>query len=355
MGALLKESLHQVLDTISTINMGVFQNSLEASFEQKKIQSQIYSIERVDLTENKTLSQLTIATPKERTKEYELVYESINNHAYRVEIDSLVKTVLYQMVGTLLSTFIIFTFLLLSFWYLFKTILKLKTVDEMKDDFINNMTHELKTPIAVAYSAADTLLNFGIGEEREKRVKYLSICKEELGRLSELVEQIMSMSVEQNLKLSLKREKIEIKKMLDSLIEQHMITTEKDVQFTLNVEPDNLTINADRVHLNNAIGNLIDNAIKYSGKHPTIKIEVLKRDGFNTIRVQDNGIGIPPEKQKFIFDKFYRVPQGNLHNAKGYGIGLYYMQNVVERHNGTVEVTSTMDKGTQFTIKLPVE
>lgn len=355
MGFLIREGLHQVMDSLTSPNMNVFRSSIEEYFEEKNIKAEIYKIERVRLKNDSVISQLVTLKSRDKGRDYEWVYDNVNQLAYRIYTDSLTKSILYQMLATFVSTFLIFSFLVLSFGYLFRTVYRLKTLEEMKDDFTNNMTHELKTPIAVAYSATDALLNFSQGDSKERREKYLSICKEQLEKLSGLVEQILSMSMERRLKLILKKEYIELKGLFEGLVERHKMSSGKDVTFILNIKPSSLSVLADKTHLNNVLSNLIDNATKYSNDKVQINITAYRDDNFYMIKVGDNGQGIASDKQKFIFDKFYRVSHGNKHEVKGYGIGLYYVKTIVEKHGGSISVSSILGKGSEFTIKIPVE
>lgn len=229
-----------------------------------------------------------------------------------------------------------------------------RTLEEMKDDFTNNMTHELKTPIAVAYSAADALLNFKQGDDKEKREKYLTICKEQLSHLTGLVEQILSMSMERRQSFVLNKEDLHIKDNIDILVEQHRLKSGKDIVFNINIDQEDPVVYADRTHLNNMISNLIDNAIKYSHQKLMINISVSQDKQFTYISIKDNGIGISEEKQKLIFDKFYRIPSGNKHDVKGYGLGLFYVKTMAEKHKGSISVESQPGKGSTFIIKIPL-
>lgn len=222
----------------------------------------------------------------------------------------------------------------------------------MKSNFTNNITHELKTPIAVAYAANDALLNFNQAEEKSKRDQYLRISQEQLQRLSGLVEQILSMSMESRKTFRLHPEEICLKELITSLIEQHQLKADIPVHITLETEPEALTIVADRTHFSNIISNLIDNAVKYSKQEAEIMIQCRQTGETVTITVSDHGIGIPLDKQKHIFDKFYRVPTGNLHNVKGYGLGLFYVKSMVEKHGGTITDKSESGKGSTFTITI---
>ena len=267
-------------------------------------------------------------------------------------MEPITSLVWKQMTGILVTSFVIFLILGFSFWFLIRTLLRQKTLEEMKSNFTNNITHELKTPIAVAYAANDALLNFNQAEEKSKRDQYLRISQEQLQRLSGLVEQILSMSMESRKTFRLHPEEIHLKELITSLIEQHQLKADKNVHVTLEINPESLTLVADRTHFNNIISNLIDNAVKYSKESAEITICCRQTEQTVCITVTDRGIGIPPDKQKHIFDKFYRVPTGNLHNVKGYGLGLFYVKSMVEKHGGTISVKSEPGKGTTFTIIL---
>ena len=207
--------------------------------------------------------------------------------------------VLRQMSGILTTSFIILIVLAFSFWFLIRTILKQKTLEEMKSDFTNNITHELKTPIAVAYAANDALLNFNQAEEKAQRDKYLRICQEQLQRLSGLVEQILSMSMERRRTFRLHPEEFAIRDILETLIEQHKLKAESSVHISVDIEPEDLSVLADRTHFSNIISNLIDNAIKYSHGEAEVaihcrKVTVEGQNEQTEISVSDHGIGIAP-------------------------------------------------------------
>ena len=223
----------------------------------------------------------------------------------------------------------------------------------MKSDFTNNITHELKTPIAVAYAANDALLNFNLAEDKMQRDKYLNICQEQLQRLSGLVEQILSMSMERRKTFRLHPETFNLCDLFPALIEQHKLKAGKPVEIRLDIKPEDLAITADRTHFSNILSNLIDNAIKYSPEEADVVVHCRKTEtGQIEISISDHGTGIPADKQLLIFDKFYRVPTGNIHNTKGFGLGLFYVKTMVEKHNGTVTVKSEPGKGSTFTIRL---
>lgn len=287
---------------------------------------------------------------------YQYAFSSSEHDVYRLTTEPLGNLVLRQMAGILTTSLVILLILGFSFWYLIRTILRQKTLEEMKSDFTNNITHELKTPIAVAYAATDALLNFHQADDPGKRERYLRICQEQLGRLGGLVEQILSMSMERRKTFRLRLEEIRLADLLPSLIELHKLKADKPVHVTLDIVPEDLTVTADRTHLANIVSNLLDNAVKYSRDRAdiTVRCRRTETDGrtWAEINVADHGIGIARDRQPHVFDKFYRVPTGNLHEVKGYGLGLFYVKTMVEKHGGTVEVKSEPGKGSEFIVRI---
>lgn len=290
--------------------------------------------------------------PSGRARNYDFVYGKTLADKYELTIEPLTGIVFREMSGVIAASLILFLMLAFSFWFLVHAMLKQKSLEEMKSDFTNNITHELKTPVAVAYAANDALLNFEAGNDPEKRREYLEISQSQLKKLEGMIEQILSMSMESRKTFELRKEDIPLKPLLQNLADQHRLSTEKPCEIHIESE-DALVIHADRFHFGNVISNLIDNAIKYSGDAVNIVIRAKTTSGGVEISVKDNGIGIAPDKQKHIFDKFYRVPTGDIHDVKGYGLGLYYAKTMVEKHGGTISVSSTLGKGSEFRIFIP--
>lgn len=354
----LSSSVHQYVDSIYPINLVDFDSIMNIKLQEKNIQAQLCYTQVLDLKNNRILQ--TSASQQEiaqfaNTKQYIHEFNENEQYVYAVYLTPLTYTILIRMLGILISTLLIIILLSFAFYYLIKTVLRQKTLEEMKDDFINSMTHELKTPIAVAYSVTDTLLNFKQGDDKEKRNKYLTICKDQLSGLSGLVEQILSMSMERREGFILNKKEIDITDLIRNLTEHHRLKSNKEINFTTDINPEDLIIYADPIHFNNIISNLIDNAIKYSDNKVDIDIKITKVDKDYIITITDNGMGIPSEKQPYIFDKFYRVSDGNKYQIKGYGLGLFYVKTMVEKHNGTISVSSNKNKGTTFTITIPIE
>ena len=283
-------------------------------------------------------------TPSKRARQF--VYNWTDYGRYELTIEPATGLVLREMIGILMASGLIAVLLGLAFYFLIRTIIRQRTLDEMKTDFTNNITHELKTPIAVAYAANDALLNFGEQADEDKRRHYLTLCRQQLERLSGMVEQILSMSMERRRQFKLNVETINFSELLQPVIEQQQVKAGKPVTFTTHIEPEGLTVQADRAHLSNILNNLIDNAIKYSPGEAHVEITATS----TAISVADHGMGIAADKLPHIYDKFYRVPTGDLHDVKGYGLGLHYVKTMVEKHGWSIDVSSTMGEGTTFTI-----
>lgn len=255
-----------------------------------------------------------------------------------------------DMWGLVTVSVLIVILLIITYVYLIKIILKQKTIDEIKGDFINNMTHELKTPISVTYAAVDALQNFGMGDDPVKRNEYLNISREQLMYLNRLVEQILTMSVEERKNLRLSLESINIADEFKSQKNKFLLNAPKPISFIIDVNPEELSVDADKLHFTNIIGNLIENAVKYSKDSVEIKLSAYRSGDKTIISVCDNGIGIPNGSLDKIFDKFYRVSTGNVHDVKGYGLGLSYVKTIVDKLGWDIKVESSLGKGTCFKI-----
>lgn len=266
---------------------------------------------------------------------------------YKAYMTPLTHHIISEMSGVILTVFLLLVAFTLAFWYLFHTVSKMRTIEEMKDDFVSNMTHELKTPIAIAYSANDALLNYDTVNDPQKKVTYLNIANKQLKRLGELVENILAMSMERRKTMKLKPETILLRPFIEEIAAAQRMRGDKDI--AINVEVDeNVSIEADKAHLSNILNNLIDNAIKYSGDSVEITICGNERE----ISVTDNGIGIPAKSIPYLFNKFYRVPHGNRQDVRGYGIGLYYVKSILDKMGWNIDVRSKEKEGSVFTIKI---
>lgn len=353
----IQQALHMKIDSLMPVNYNKYDSLLSIELKQHDIfvPHKLEVVHLVDSLPEVVMSiqstDSVIATENwDKASQFNYPISTQSEQYYRLTLKTPSQLVFKQISGILISSLLLVILILIAFIYLIHTILRQKTVEELKTDFTNNMTHELKTPISVAYAANDVLLNYD-NNANEKQKKYLGIIREQLTQLSGLVEQILTLSVENRNTFRLKQESIPITDIIPPLIEQHKLKAGKPVNFTVNI-PDNIAVFADRTHFYNMLGNLIDNAVKYSGDKPYCNISIQAETQANEIRISvtDNGIGISEASLPHIFDKFYRVPSGNLHNVKGFGLGLYYVKDMMAKHGGSVSVKSQPGKGTTFTL-----
>ncbi len=253
----------------------------------------------------------------------------------------------------LLSVFFLIS-ITAGFTYVTVTLLKQKKISEMKNDFVNNMTHELKTPLATTSLAAELLLNTDVVKNKKKIEKYARIILDENLRLKNMVEQVLQVSMLEKSKNKFKFKKTDIHKLLETVIESMDLRIKNEnIKFEYLPQASFAIVLADRIHLMNVFFNLIDNAIKYSPVHPHIVVKTTNTKWGIHIFVKDNGIGIKAEHQQYIFKNFYRVPKGDIHEVRGFGLGLYYAYNVIKNHNGDIKVKSQHGKGSEFDVYLP--
>ncbi len=286
------------------------------------------------------------ATLGDKSDLWEFAYRVNDDIVYNAYISPLTENILREMSGVIATSALIAILLTFGFWYLLHVIARLRTIEEMKDDFTNNMTHELKTPIAIAYAANDSLLQFPDPADEERTKKYLSAALDQLSKLAGLVENILAMSMERRKHLTMVKEKINLKDFLTSIIEQQKLRADKPCDIVLECA-EGVAVDADPTHFSNVIGNLIDNSIKYSEDSVSILI-VADASG---VAVSDNGIGIPEKSLPYIWSKFYRVPHGNRSEVRGYGIGLFYVKSIIDKHGWSIRVESKLGEGSKFIIK----
>ena len=356
---MMQQGIHSGIDIVSEPDIRVFDSLLTVRLTERHIDShhrlQQLSIMPQALAGVKIDTLATVTTtgyvPSAESLVFDYKYDSSNNRLYRLHIEPFGRSVIRQMTGILASSAATFLILIFVFWYLIRTMLRQRSLEEMKDDFTHNITHELKTPVSVAYAANDALLQFADDLDRETRENYLKMSLEQLRKLGGMIEQILSTSMKRRKTFTLNKEEIYLHNTLADIVEEQRLRAKKPLDISLNVVPDKLTLLADRQHFMQIISNICDNAIKYSRDNVRIGITCKKdTDGNIVIKISDNGIGISKAHQQHIFDKFYRVPNGNLHDVKGYGLGLYYVATMMRLHGGIVEVESEQGKGTTFTL-----
>lgn len=266
------------------------------------------------------------------------------------------KQILVEMGFWLILSALFLLTVFVSFIYTITTIIKQKKLSEMKNDFINNMTHEFKTPLSTVSIASEVLLNANDNTSFDRIKKYAQVIHDENDRLQTQVERVLQIAQVERHELELNVQQVDLHQLIKSAVHHLCIENcEKEVSVSYNFTVNRILMNGDRLHLTNIITNLIDNAIKYSGSHPVIVINTSMDETGIKIDIKDNGMGMSPDTQRLIFDKFYRLPTGNLHDVKGFGLGLYYVKNMVEAHGGSIHVKSEVDRGSTFTIMFPNE
>jgi len=260
-------------------------------------------------------------------------------------IEALKKSSTGILISLLLSLSVIFCLI-----YLLKIISTQKELAEIKNDLINNITHEFKTPIATISAAIEAIESFNATDNKEKTKQYAAISAFQLKKLHQMVEKLLETATLDSESLMLQKEPINIVDLIAKIVKKYKLLTQKNINFTTNV--DSRMIEIDVFHFENAISNLVDNAIKYGGD--IIEINLNSVLNITEISVADNGKGIDKSHQERIFDKFFRVPKGNTHDVKGFGIGLYYTKKIMEKHDGSVNIISNFEN-TIFKLQIPNE
>lgn len=242
-----------------------------------------------------------------------------------------------------------------AFYVTIRTLLNQKRLSQIKSDFINNMTHEFKTPLATISLAVDALGNEKVQNNKEKTAYFTKIIKEENNRMNKHVETILQAAFMEKQELKMNLSELHVHNIIVQVMDNYKLQLQdKGADFQLLLNAKNDLINGDEAHFTNLISNLVDNAIKYSKENLLIKISTHSTRNYLVIRIEDNGIGMNKESTKRIFEKFFRAHTGNLHNVKGFGLGMSYVKTVIDAHKGRIKVESTLGKGTAFTIEVPV-
>ena len=313
---------------------------LNELFKQELNNSELFPeqavIQVIDESYDKSVGLWSIdfALGKNQSPIYKVYFSPLNGHILR------------QMSGIIVTSAMILILMGFLIWYLHHWVGRLRTIEQMKDDFTHNMTHELKTPVAVAYSAADSMLRYYDQSDEARNKQFLKIIMQRLSFLSGMIENILSMSMERFKTMKLSIEHVEVRPIVEEVAGMIELKAEKSIKIDIDI-PANLTVMADSLHFGNVLSNLIDNAVKYS--HDTVNIKI-KADN-TSIVIADNGIGIDKDNLSYIFDKFYRVTSGDRYEVGGYGLGLFYVKQIVELLGWSINVTSKPGVGTVFTIK----
>jgi two-component system phosphate regulon sensor histidine kinase PhoR len=262
------------------------------------------------------------------------------------------SSILGKMTANMATTGGLLLVLVFCFGYTLFSIIRQKKISEMKTDFINNMTHEFKTPVSTIMIASEALKDTEVAIDRARIARLANIIYEENERLGSHIERVLNIAKIDKNDFKLETKPLDVNDMISIVVDSMALKLQKcGAEVELELDAENAMINADELHFSNVLYNLIDNAIKYSEDKPEITISSANKNGHVIIKVADKGIGMSRDQQAKIFEQFYRIPTGNVHNVKGFGLGLSYVNTIVKRLNGTINVRSEKDKGSEFELK----
>ncbi len=335
------------LDSLNVMSDSVNIVSAIDNFIKKDIQN-------TDLPPNYQIIQLTEETSSSGILTSSSYTDLLSGESFALTYDHYKPHLVKKMIPEVLFSIFLFSCIALAFYVIYQSLRKQKKLTQLKNDFVSNVTHELKTPITTVSVAIEALSDFEVLENPERTKEYLHISKHELNRLSILVDKVLKMSLFEKKEPELKLENLNMNSLIQNILDTMKLQFEKlNAKVAFKPLAKNATLKGDKIHLTSVMYNLIDNALKYSSTQPEIDIDLENSNGQIRLSIADKGIGIEPEYKDKIFDKFFRVPTGDKHNIKGYGLGLSYVASVVKKHHGTIDVKSSTGKGTCFTISLP--
>jgi two-component system phosphate regulon sensor histidine kinase PhoR len=351
-------SINIYKDYKPNIDSMLLDSLLRAELHQKGIYADyVYTVHELPRADFKQFENASVAI--DTTRKFFKVNLSPNNIFVKPlylslhfpdEQNYLIKTLWV----TLSMSGLIIVVLIGGFFFTINTIYKQKKYTQIKNDFIGNMTHEFKTPISTIALAGEMLSDASVNKTPDKVERFVKMIQEENKRLGVLVESILQTAVLDKGDFKLKRSEFDLHEVINSAIEKVQLQVEqKDGRLHAFLGAENSTLFADKVHITNIVYNLLDNALKYSKENPEISIATENMQEGILLSVKDNGIGISKENQKKVFEQFYRVSSGNVHNVRGFGLGLSYVKAIVQKHGGHISVDSELGKGSTFRVYLP--
>lgn len=342
----MKDLLNKII--ISMRNDSIDFPALSASFEKEIKRKNIsidYSIEHIK--NDSVLGKIESAKKDFPLKVIGNSPSLQQDTQLKLHFTNPVLQILQRSQVEIILSFLLSMAIIACLLYLLKIINQQKKIDEIKNDLISNITHEFKTPITTVSTAIEGLRHFNDQNDREKTDRYLDISQQQLKKLETIVEKLLETASVDTDKLMLKKENGDLVFLIEKLAEKYrLMAPEKIILFKSNVAE--LQVDADFFHLENAISNLIDNAIKYGGS--TVSVHLASAEKRIEISIQDNGTGIEKSQREKIFEKFYRIPKGNVHDVKGFGIGLFYAKKIVEKHNGKLVLMHNLPTTFKITI-----
>lgn len=332
------------------INLQEFRLFFEPNLRDVAI-DEPYNIDIIDKQSGRTMMQYLTDKAIENPTTHIFDVDDDSLFALRLTINTPYEQFWSDVKWIILSSVAIVILLAAILIYLIRTMYRQRTLEQMRRDFTHNITHELKTPISVAVAATDAMRNFSADADVERRSRYLEMVEQQLTQLSTMVENILTVSVDGR-EVRCNYTRFRLLPLLQSTTQAISLSQQKSVEFGIECS-ESQEVRADEMHLRQILSTLIDNAIKYSGESVKITLRAYSEADHTIIECRDNGFGISREHQRHIFEKFYRVPTGEIHHARGYGLGLYYAHKVIRQHGGEISVSSRIGKGSTFTIKLP--
>lgn len=321
----------------------------QSQLREKRIRS-TFEIQRLetDSLEEKLVHKNTVETQAYSTqfRGDPILYSARMNNPF-AEILGRIKTTLMGSIFLILIT-------AFAFFIMMRVILRQKKLSEIKDDFIDNITHELQTPIATLMAANEGMEKYGALEDPEKSKKYLAVSRMELQRLSKMVDNILMSSIQHREGFSFKWEWVNIHALIKARVDKFQLTLQEEFELELDLNAEDAHVYSDRFHLQNILDNLFENAWKYNeSEQKVLQIRTRLKTADVEIIVTDNGSGIPPQYREKVFEKFYRIPSHSNHN-KGFGIGLYYVKTILTQLKGQIHIDTGLDSGSSFHINLPI-
>lgn len=275
---------------------------------------------------------------------------------YQAKFDNPTVFLFIKILPQAFLSLLLISFITIAFIFLYRNLVAQQKLAIFKNEFISNITHELKTPIATVNVAIEALRNFNALQNPERTKEYLAISSAEMQRLSLLVDKVLKLSMFESDKIVLNKEWFNLKLLVEEILDSIKIQFDKkNAIIEFNTSLQELFIEADKLHISSVLYNLLDNALKYSSNNAVVKLYLsMPANHLVELRIIDNGIGIAKQFQHKIYDKFFRVPTGDVHNIKGYGLGLSYVNHIIRQHNGSISVKSELGKGSEFTVLLPI-
>jgi two-component system phosphate regulon sensor histidine kinase PhoR len=337
------------------IDANLLEYLLKSEFEKRNITVDFeYGI--YDCTSDKMVYGNYITFDSKHDSEASRALPKWDNQSYYFGVQFPNKaSIITNRMGVWIFSSGVLLLVIIFFSYALFIILRQRRLSEIQKDFINNMTHEFKTPISTIALSADVLSDPNIKDQPERLLNYTNIIKNENQRLKNQVERVLQMAGVDSDEMVLKKEKTDIHEIINEVVESFRAGNEKPIMLKLNLKADNSNVYVDKLHISNVLFNLIDNSVKYCKENPDIEIETYSDHHLVWVTVKDKGIGIKEQDQKRIFDKFYRVSTGNVHNVKGFGLGLSYVAQVIKAHKGKLKVKSEINGGSEFKFSLKNE